>query len=48
VESWPDPKSEDPTLKARLLKRWQSMDASIVLIGGGLNGLAEVVEAHGV
>jgi len=39
VESWPDPKYKEPTLKARLLKRWQCMDASIVLIGGGLNGM---------
>ena len=39
VESWPDPNSGNPTLKARLLKRWQSMDAGVVLIGGGLNGL---------
>lgn len=39
VESWPDPKYKEPILKARLLKRWQCMDASIVLIGGGLNGM---------
>ncbi len=44
VDDWPEPAPTPLVLKGVLLKRWQTLDAGIALIGGDVDGVANPLD----